>query len=253
MLKSSVSSLTFAVRVAAGLVLLNVAVAQTDRFNTQTPSATAVDPANFVSKVTNEFFPLRPGTTFFYEGTKSGIPSSNETTVTHEVKQILGVNCTVVRDNAFENRALVERTIDWYAQDKTGNVWYFGEYSEELDANGGVISTQGSWEAGVNGASPGIVMEAEPRVGDRYRQEVAPSVAEDTALVLSLDKSVCVRYGCFEDLLLTKETSPLKPGIVERKYYAEEVGFIRGDMVKGGNEHTELVRISPPPPKDHRD
>lgn len=93
---------------------------------------------------------------------------------------------------------------------------------------------------------PGIVMEAEPRVGDRYQQEVAPGVAKDTARVLSLDKTACVRYGCFEDLLLIRETSPLKPGIVERKYYAEDVGLIVAEMTKGGKEHMELVRISPP-------
>ncbi len=98
--------------------------------------------------------------------------------------------------------------------------------------------------AGVNGAQPGIVMKAEPRVGDRYNQELAPGVAEDKARVLSLNKHACVRYGCFDDLLLTKEWSPLKPGVVEHKYYAEGVGFIRGDKVRGGSEHTELVRVT---------
>jgi hypothetical protein len=219
----------------------------------ENPRARDIDPANFVSEVDNEFFPLKPGTTFFYEGSKGGVPSTNETQVTHEIKQILGVNCTVVHDNAFENGVLVEQTIDWYAQDKDGNVWYFGEDAKELDPNGKIISTEGSWEAGVNGALPGIVMEAEPRVGDRYLQEVAPGVAEDTARVLSLDKAACVRYGCFEELLLTRETSPLKPGIVERKYYAEDVGLILAEMIKGGKERMELVRISPPLRKRDRD
>lgn len=203
-----------------------------------------INPADFVGEVDNKFFPLPPGTTFFYEGTKDGVPGSNETNVTRDIKQILGVNCTVVHDRGFENGVLVEDTFDWYAQDKAGNVWYFGEDTKELDANGNVISTEGSWEAGVNGAQPGIVMEANPRVGDHYFQEVAPGVAEDEAQVRSLDKSTCVPYGCFDDLLLTKEWTQLDKGVVDHKYYAEDVGFILGVMVKGGEERTELVRIT---------
>ena len=134
-----------------------------------------------------------------------------------------------------------------YAQDDDGNVWYFGEDTKELDPDTGkVLSTEGSWKAGVHGAEPGIIMEAHPRVGDRYQQEVAPGVAEDMAQVLSPPKKrTCVRYRCFEveDVLLTKEWSPLEPRVVEQKYYAEGVGFIFGIMVQGGEEHTELVRI----------
>ena len=208
-----------------------------------TPTA-AIDPVNFVLRVDNELFPLEPGTTFFYEGEQDGTPTSNETYVTHRTKRILGVTCTVVRDLAFEEGVLVERTLDWYAQDVAGNVWYFGEDTEELDADGNVISTEGTWKAGVDGALPGIVMEAHPRVGDRYPQEIAPGVAEDKTQVLSLHKSTSIALGHFDDLLLTKEWSPLDPGVVEHKFYAEGVGFIRADMVKGGDEHTELVRIT---------
>ncbi|HEU4758387.1 MAG TPA: hypothetical protein VFT91_00235 [Dehalococcoidia bacterium] len=209
-----------------------------------------IDPGDFVSEVDNEFFPLEPGTTFFYEGAKDGVPASDETYVTHDTKQILGVNTTVVHDRAFEGGVLVEDTFDWYAQDVDGNVWYFGEYTEQLNGNGNVIGTEGSWEAGVDGAQPGIVMEAKPRAGDRYQQEFAPDVAEDMARVLSLDKSACVQYGCFDDLLLTREWTPLEPGVAERKYYAEDVGFIFGVMVRGGHEHTELVRITTESPPD---
>jgi len=203
-----------------------------------------INPANFVRHVTNPFFPLQPGTTFFYKGRAEGVPTSIEMQVTHQTKQILGVTCTVVRDRAFEKGVLIEDTVDWYAQDVEGNVWYFGEDTKELDANGNVISTEGSWEAGVHGARPGIIMEAHPRVGDRYHQEVAPGVAEDLAQVLSRDASACVRYGCFADLLVTKEWTPLERGVVEQKYYAKDVGFIRGVMVRGGHERTELVRIT---------
>lgn len=207
-------------------------------------SSQDTNPENFVSTVDNKFFPLQPGTAFFYKGKKDGVHTSNVTFVTHATKQILGVTTTVVRDRAFEKGVLVEDTIDWYAQDRTGNVWYFGEDTKELDKSGNVISTEGSWEAGKNGARPGIIMEANPKAGDRYHQERAPGVAEDMAQVLSLDKSACVPYGCFNNLLLTKEWTPLEPGVVEHKYYAEGVGFIRSVMVKGGKEHTELVRIT---------
>ena len=204
----------------------------------------AINPADFVAYVDNEFFPLRPGTTFFYEGTKAGIPARSEFHVTHDTKVILGVTTLVIHDLAFEDGVLVEETFDWFAQDRAGNVWYFGEDANELDASGTVISTEGSWEAGVDGAQPGIVMEAHPHVGDKYRQELAPGVAEDMAKVLSLDKEKCVRFGCFDDLLLTREWSPLKPGVVEKKYYAEDVGLILALMVKGGQERMELVHIT---------
>lgn len=203
-----------------------------------------IDPDDFVRYVDNEFFPLQPGTTFFYEGEDEGVPISDEMFVTHRTKVILGVTTIVVRDRAFEDGVLVEETFDWFAQDRAGNVWYFGEDSRELDPDGNVISTEGSWEAGVDEAQPGIIMLADPHVGDRYRQELAPGVAEDMAMVLSLDKSQCVPYGCFDDLLLTKEWSPLDPGVVEHKYYAEGVGFILSVMVKGGDERLELVQIT---------
>jgi hypothetical protein len=211
------------------------------------------DPSNFVDKVDNKFFPLEPGTTFIYKGETDGVPTTNRTIVTHHTKEILGVKTTVVRDRAFERERLVEDTFDWYAQDQDGNVCYFGEDTKELDKNGNVISTEGSWQAGepvpspgTGIAKPGVIMEAHPQVGDTYQQEEAKGVAEDMAKVLKLDASTCVPYKCFRNnnLLLTKEWTPLEPDVVEHKYYAPRVGFIRGVMVKGGKEHTELVRIT---------
>lgn len=130
-----------------------------------TATAAQFNPKAFVSRVDNKFFPLTPGVTYFYQGEKEGVPTTDEFIVTHQTQQIAGVKCTVVRDRAFENGILVEDTIDWFAQDTDGNVWYFGEDTKELDANGNVISTEGSWLAGENGAQPGIIMEAHPRIG----------------------------------------------------------------------------------------
>jgi hypothetical protein len=202
----------------------------------------AVDPANFVSLVTNPYMPLLPGTVFVYKGQEDGKPALNITTVTRQSKQILGVNVTVVHDRVYIKKKLAEDTMDWYAQDKQGNVWYFGEDSKEI-TNGQVTSTEGSWEAGVNGATPGIVMEAHPKKGDKYQQEFAGDTASDRAAVLSVRQTADVPFGAFSRVLQTKEFTPLEPGVVEQKFYARGIGFVRSVMVKGGNEEYKLVAI----------
>lgn len=204
----------------------------------------AVDPEDFVTDVTNTYFPLVPGTKFFYEGAKEGVPTTGEMFVMHETKPIQGVECTQVQDLAFENSVLAERTLDWYAQDEEGNVWYFGEATEELDSAGNVVSTEGSWEAGVDGASPGIIMLAEPKAGKRYSQEVAPEVAMDMAQVRRLDESLCVPFDCYEEVLVTKEWNVLDKGPVDQKSYAQGVGFIYEVSIKGGEESSSLVNIT---------
>lgn len=196
-----------------------------------------IDPNDFVTEINNPYFPLTPGTTFFYEGTKDGDIATDEMYVTHDSKEIIGVTTVVVRDRAFLNGELVEETFDWYGQDKAGNVWYFGEDAKEYE-NGVVISTEGSWEAGVDGAKPGIAVEAEPYTGDLYRQEYAPGIAEDMGQVLRLNETVTVPYGTFKHCLKTKDYSLIEPGIVENKYYAPGIGFVFGKMVKGGSERT---------------
>jgi len=205
-----------------------------------------IDPSNFVRFVTNPYFPLIPGTTFVYEGQTEGVPTREVVTVTNETRVILGVTTTVVHVQSYEGGVLIEETFDWYAQDVQGNVWYFGEDTKELDEAGNVVSTEGSWEAGVDGAHPGIIMLADPKKGQRYQQENAPGVAEDMAQVRNLDASVCVLYGCFDNVLVTKEWTPLERGVVEKKYYAPGVGFILSVMTKGGEERLELVSVSQP-------
>jgi hypothetical protein len=202
------------------------------------------DPANFAGDpIDNPYFPLEPGTTFIYRGESEGAPTRDVMTVTDQTKEILGVATTVVHHLSYEDRILIEETFDWFAQDVDGNVWYFGEDTKELDEDGNVISTEGSWEAGVDGAEAGIIMLADPKKGDKYAQENAPDIAEDMAQVIGFEDNVCVQYGCFDNVLVTKEWSPLERGVVEYKYYAEGVGFIYGEMIKGGEETTELVRV----------
>jgi len=224
---------------AAGLVM-TLAMPSIGAATTHPPD---INPADFVYPIANPnpFFPLVPGTTFNYTGEKDGVPNTNVTQVTCNTLVIEGVTTTVVHDQALdENGNLEEDTFDYYAQDKDGNVWYFGEDTIEV-ATG---STEGSWRAGVNDADPGVIMEARPRVGDRYYQEFAPKVAVDQAKVISLNGSATVVYGSFDNLLVTKETSQLDPAVVENKYYASGVGFILAETVKGGDERTELVSIT---------
>src|SRR5215212_5416350 len=190
-----------------------------------------INPAQFTTKIDNEYLPLKPGTTFFYEGKGE----RDEMRVTHSTKMVMGVECVVVDDRAWEEGKLIEKTYDWFAQDKEGSVWYFGEDTKE-SKDGKVVSTKGSWEAGVDGAKPGIIMQADPEVGQSYRQEYYPGEAEDMAKVQSLDESVTVPYGSFDHVLETREWTPLEPVFDEHKYYARGVGQVYG----GGSELVDV-------------
>jgi hypothetical protein len=203
-----------------------------------------IDPANFVALVDNPLYPLKPGTVWEYTVKKETTTEKVVITVTRDTKKILGVTTTVVHDVVTEGGQVVEDTLDWYAQDRQGNVWYFGEATTKSE--GGKSSTEGSWQAGVNGARPGFIMEAHPKVGDSYRQEYAPGVAEDRADVLSLNESVTVRKGSFAGCLRTKDYSPLKPDLVENKVFCPGVGQVLVVHVKGPVEREELVAITLP-------
>jgi hypothetical protein len=184
----------------------------------ETPLFNAHD---FVVGVDNPLFPLEPGTVLTYsDGTEI-----DRVEVTHDTKNILGVTATVVHDRVTVNDTLTEDTFDWYAQDRAGNVWYLGEASKQFE-NGQQVGTEGSWEAGVNGAKAGVIMLAHPEVGDAYAQEDAPGVAQDQARVVAEGKSVRVPFDTFDNCLKTLETTPLEPGAREYKYYARGVGVV---------------------------
>jgi hypothetical protein len=200
-------------------------------------SRQGIRPADFVKKIDNPYFPLKPGTVFVYKG--PGLV--NKVRVTDRTKKILGVTTTVVKDIEIEDGELIEKTFDWYAQDKKGNVWYFGEKTAEYE-NGKIVSTAGAWKAGRNGARPGIIMQAKPKIGQTYKQEVAPGVAEDAARVESLNARAKVPYGTFRDALKTFEFTPLEPDVAENKYYARGVGQVLTIDLETG-EREELVRI----------
>ena len=204
------------------------------------PYAPVIDPSKFSAKVTNPLFPLTPGTVFVYEGTRDGIPRRAEVTVTAETKTILGVPCVVTRDVVTSKTALVEKTTDWYAQDSDGNVWYFGEDTAEYE-NGVVTNTHGTWMSGVNGAVPGIIMPADPKVGMGYRQEYLPGQAEDYARVISDIATARVPFGDFENVVMTEDTDLLDRNKFETKLYAKGVGYLGAQGIVNG--HFEVVGL----------
>ena len=205
--------------VVVGMILALVAGCASSSSQEDKAYAPQINPAEFTTIIDNEYFPMHPGTTFIYQGKGE----RDEMSVTHETKKIMGVKCVVVDHKEWEGDQLVERTYDWYAQDKEGTVWYFGEDTKEYE-EGKVVSTKGSWEAGVDGAKPGIIMPAHPKVGQSYHQEYYPGEAMDMARVLSLNASITVPYGSFDKVLETKEWTPLEPGFFEKKYYVGGVG-----------------------------
>jgi hypothetical protein len=210
---------------------------------TPSGSGSAIDAANFASVIDNPYYPLTPGTTLVYEGVRDGKSQRDEVAVTHRTKVILGVSCVVVEDTATHNGSLIEKTEDWFAQDKDGNVWYFGEDTAEYE-NGKVVSREGSWEGGVDGALPGIIMQADPQVPVAYRQEYLKGHAEDMAWVVSLGESVKVPAGSFNNVMLTIEWTPLEPKVIDKKLYAAGIGIVQELSVSGANETAELVSVT---------
>lgn len=203
-----------------------------------------LDPANFVERVSNPYWPMTPGSTWVSrESDIKGSAMKVKVTVLRRTKPILGIDATVVHDTLKERGQLVENTFDWYAQDSCGNVWYLGENTREYE-NGQLVSRAGSWEAGVNGAQGGIAVPGSPEIGLSYRQEYAAGEAEDAGEVLSLNELAQVPAGYFRHLLLTKDTTSLHPRVLEYKFYAKGVGPVLAIGISGGSDREELLRFN---------
>ena len=196
-----------------------------------------LDPAEFTKRIDNLYWPMTPGSRWVYreDGELEVV-----VTVTDRKKVVDGIDALVVHDVVREDGEVIEDTFDWYAQDADGNVWYLGEDTKELE-NGKVVRTEGSWEAGVDGAQAGIIVPADPEPGVKYRQEHYAGEAEDRGEVLSVDAEVTVPYGSFDDALRTKDTTPLEPGLVEHKYYARGIGPVLAVAVSNGGGREELI------------
>jgi hypothetical protein len=199
----------------------------------------------FTTRIDNPYLPMAPGSRWIYRETATdGTVQRVVVKVTHRTRLIAnGVTARVVRDTVTEKGRLVEDTFDWYAQDRRGNVWYLGEDTKDYD-NGKVVSTKGSWEAGVNGARAGLVMPAHPRPGMQYRQEQLPGAAEDSARVLSIDDQAEVTAGHFKRVVMTKDWNPLDPKVLEYKLYARGVGLVLALTVSGGGDREELTSFT---------
>ena len=200
-----------------------------------------IDPADFSTEIDNPYWPMKPGSTWVYREGEQRV----EVTVTNRTRTVMGVETRVVHDLVTENGVPVEDTFDWYAQDADGNIWYFGEDTTEFE-DGKPIGHEGAWEAGVDGAQPGILLPADPEVGLTYRQEYYAGEAEDRAKVLSVDERVEVPAGTFEGALQTEDTTPLDPALVEHKFYARDVGPVLALKVKGETGREELISFTRP-------
>ena len=205
-----------------------------------------IDPADFTTEIDNPYWPMTPGSRWVYSETDSeGTRQRVVVTVTDRTKQIAnGVETRVVRDVVTEGGQPVEVTDDWYAQDSAGNIWYMGEDTAEYE-NGKVVSREGSFEAGVDGAQPGIIMPADPQVGMTFRQEYYAGEAEDEGEIVLLGQQAEVPAGHYEDVVMTKDTNPLEPKVLEFKFYAPDVGPVLAVSVSGGSDREELLSYRP--------
>ena len=200
-------------------------------------------PANFSPKVTNKLFPLTPGKTLVYTGIKDEKKALNLVAATSRTRLVDGVRTRVVEDRLYLDDVLAERTSDYYAQDRCGNVWYFGEDTAELDRHGNVVSTEGTWHYGVGGAQPGVFMQAHPQLGRRFRQEWLEGEAEDVFKVIDRSARVTVPFGSFRHALRTAETNALEAEVLDNKYYVKGIGEVAELAVKGPRETLRLVEI----------
>jgi hypothetical protein len=203
-----------------------------------------LNPADFTADITHPYWPMAPGTRWTYRDVdEKGEVQTVVVVATAETKKLAnGITARVVRDTVRSDGELVEDTLDWYAQDSAGNVWYMGEDTAEFE-NGKIASREGSFEAGVGGALPGILLPAEPQVGQKYRQEYLKGEAEDNGEVLGINQLVEVATGRYSDALLTRDTTNLEPDVVEYKLYAPDIGPVLAVDISGGAAREALVKL----------
>jgi len=245
----------FAVLLAGALLVGGCGSEDSDSRNTpevgarlslpQTNDPVQINPTDFTTEIDNKYWPMRHGTRWTYrELDEEARELRVVVTVTDETREIAnGVTARVVRDTVTQDGELVEDTFDWYAQDSEGTVWYMGEDTAEFE-DGEVASREGSFETGVDGALPGVIMPGDPEVGLAYRQEYYEGEAEDNGEVLSISEQAEVPAGHYDDVLLTKDTITIEPDVLEYKLYAPGVGPVLVFGVSGGGGREELIEVS---------
>ena len=207
----------------------------------------SLDPSDFTTAIDNPYWPMKSGSHWRYTETDSeGARLRIDVTATDRTRRMAdGIEARVVHDIATDEKGRpAEDTYDWYAQDGDGNVWYLGEDTEEYE-NGKVVSTAGSWEAGVDGAQPGIAIPAAPEPGLTYRQEYYGGEAEDNGEIVSVDEQAEVPAGHYSPVVMTRDTTPVEPKVLEFKFYAEGVGPVLELTASGGSDRAELVSFEP--------
>ncbi len=221
--------------------------ASTDVAGSTLPTGTepvTLEPSEFTNQIDNPYWPMKPGSRWVYRETDGeGNVQRVVVTVTDRQKTVAGIDALVVHDVVSEEGRVIEDTFDWYAQDAAGNIWYLGEDTKEFE-NGKLVTTEGSWEAGVDGAQAGIALPADPVPGLTYRQEYYADQAEDGGTVLSVDELVEVPFGEFRDVLMTKDFTPLEPHLLEHKFYAKGVGPVLTLTISGGSDREELLEYT---------
>jgi hypothetical protein len=201
-----------------------------------------IDPSQFTINIDNPYWPMKPGSQWIFRETDAeGSVSKVVVTVLDKTKMIAnGVEARVLHDQVSEDGQVKEDTFDWYAQDADGNLWYLGEDTTEYE-NGKPKTTEGSWEAGVDGALPGIIMPADPQVGMTYREEYYKGHAEDGASIIGTDALAKVPYGRYTGGIQTRNFSGIEPNVIEEKIYAKGVGVVLEITVSGGSDRDELL------------
>lgn len=206
-------------------------------------------PGEFTTEIDNPYWPMKPGTRWTYREVEAdGAELTVTVTVTSATREIAnGITARVVRDTVLRGDEIVEDTFDWYAQDADGAIWYLGEDTAEFE-NGRITSREGSFEAGVDGALPGIAIPADPEPGMAYRQEYFEGEAEDNGAVLSIDAMADTPLGHYTDVLLTWDTITLEPDVAELKFYAPGLGPVLAIGVAGDpGSREELVAVDTVP------
>jgi hypothetical protein len=201
-----------------------------------------LDPADFSSTVDNGWYPLVVGSQWTYEGVKDRKRATDVFKVLATTEAVAGVTCVILQDDLALNGVPTERTTGYFAQHRDGSVWFFGEDIHELDAKGRVVGLDGSWRAGLDGATPGLMMPATPGVGDVFVQATAHAHFE----VLSVAKAVKVPAGSYPAALLIEESDPEEPGLKARKYYVPQIGEVRDVSVGGPFEEMTLTAFRGP-------
>jgi hypothetical protein len=230
---------------ASGTPVLTANASGTMRTRDSVVEAAPPIPSHFSDgRITNPWFPLKPGVRMVYSGVKDGKHARDVFFTTHRTRSIQGVTCRAVDDRLYLDGVLSEQTTDWYAQSRNGDVWYFGERTAELDRHGHVLSREGSWLAGRDGARAGIYINAHPRVGDSHRQEYYRGHADDHYRVLDTSARVTVPAVSSRHAVLTEEWTPLEPGVVDHKYYVRDVGVVAEQSASGPRETGHLVSVT---------